>query len=296
MLRLGVIGLSEGNGHPYSWSAIFNGYDPAAMENCGFPSIPRYLEKQKFPEDAIAGATVTHVWAQDREIAAHIAQASCIEHVTDRYTDMIGRVDGVLLARDDAETHFEFATPFLRAGLPVYIDKPLALSVAEAKRLLDAQQYAGQIFSCSALRYARELQLSAADRVQLGEVRHVHAVSPKGWDEYAAHVIEPVMALAGPGATVADAEVLRNGDSTTLSAQFSGGLHALISTLGSAHAPLGMRVMGDRGWMDLLFRDSFAAFKAALQEFVDGVVRREVRAAPEVLLEVVRLIEFGRRA
>jgi len=25
MLKLGVIGMSEGNGHPYSWSAIING-------------------------------------------------------------------------------------------------------------------------------------------------------------------------------------------------------------------------------------------------------------------------------
>ena len=31
-LKLGVIGLSEGNGHPYSWSAIFNGYDSVEME------------------------------------------------------------------------------------------------------------------------------------------------------------------------------------------------------------------------------------------------------------------------
>jgi predicted dehydrogenase len=296
VLRLGVIGLSEGNGHPYSWSAIFNGYDAAAMESCGFPSIPRYLEKQRFPEDAIAEARVTHVWAQDRKLAAHIARASRIEHVTDRYTEMIGQVDGVLLARDDAETHYEFAAPFLRAGLPVYIDKPLALTVADARRLFDTQQYAGQIFSCSALRYAKELQLSAADRAQVGALRHVHATSPKGWDEYAAHVIELVMTLAGPGATVADAQALRDGDSTTLSVRFGSGLRALISTLGPVHAPLGMRVMGDRGWMDLLFRDSFAAFKAALQEFVDGVVRREVRAAPEFLLEVVRLIELGRRA
>ena len=27
MLRVGILGLSEGNGHPYSWSAIFNGFD-----------------------------------------------------------------------------------------------------------------------------------------------------------------------------------------------------------------------------------------------------------------------------
>ena len=67
-LKLGVIGLSPGNGHPYSWSAIFNGYNPAEMENCGFPVIPRYLELKQFPKDAIAEAAVTHVWAQDKKL------------------------------------------------------------------------------------------------------------------------------------------------------------------------------------------------------------------------------------
>ena len=45
-LRLGVVGLSEGNGHPYSWSAIFNGCDMSFMKDCGFPVIPGYLAKQ----------------------------------------------------------------------------------------------------------------------------------------------------------------------------------------------------------------------------------------------------------
>ncbi len=154
IIRLGVIGLSPGNGHPYSWSAIFNGYDPVAMEECGFQVIPRYLEKQKFPEDTIAEASVTHVWAQDKKIASHIAKATLIETVVDCYTDMIGHVDGVLLARDDAEMHYEFAAPFLKAGIPIYVDKPLALTTIEARKLLDIQRYPGQLFSCSALRYA----------------------------------------------------------------------------------------------------------------------------------------------
>ena len=42
-LRIGILGMTEGNGHPYSWSAMFNGYDPEEMETCGFPVIPRYL-------------------------------------------------------------------------------------------------------------------------------------------------------------------------------------------------------------------------------------------------------------
>jgi len=134
-LKLGVIGLSTGNGHPYSWSAIFNGYDPITMEECGFQVIPRYLEKQQFPKDAIMEANVTHVWTQDIVLSNHLATAAHIANVVQHPEEMIGQVDGILLARDDSETHYELAAPFLKAGLPVYIDKPVCLSIKELDRL-----------------------------------------------------------------------------------------------------------------------------------------------------------------
>jgi hypothetical protein len=291
---LGVIGLSDGNGHPYSWSAIFNGYDPVSMEECGFPAIPRYLGKQRFPEDAIPGASVTHVWAQDRLIARHIAKATHIATVVERHGEMIGKVDAVLLARDDAESHLEFAAPFLEAGIPVYIDKPLAVSVAAAKRLLSLQRYPGQVFSCSALRYARELQLTPAQRAQVGRLRHIHAVVPKDWDRYAVHAIEPMLLIATDRGALEDARSWRTGDATTLAGNFRDGPQFMISALGACPAPIAIRVFGDVGWKELVFDDAFFAFKAALQEFVHSVVRKDVRIDPDFTLEVVGLIERGR--
>lgn len=293
-LKLGVIGLSPGNGHPYSWAAIFNGYDPARMEECGFPVIPRYLEKQCFPEDVISEAQVTHVWAQSDEIATHIAKATLIPNVVQQFTDMIGEVDGVLLARDDAELHHEFAVPFLKAGIPVYIDKPLALSVFEAKKLLNLQQYPGQIFSCSALRFAKELQLTPSERVQIGRLRHIHATVPKDWDKYAVHVIEPLLKLAGDRGFLEHTQVFRGGDSVTMVAGYSDGLQVVISSLGASPAPLALRVVGNSGWKDLFFKDTFSAFKSALFEFVQGVIHRDVRTDPTFMLEVVDVIEKGR--
>ena len=293
-IRLGVIGLSEGNGHPYSWSAIFNGYDSNAMENCGFPVIPRYLEEQQFPKDAITEARVTHVWAQEKQISAHIAKATFIETIVDRFTDMIGLVDGVLLARDDAETHFEFAAPFLDAGIPVYIDKPLALSVTEANRLLDLQRYPGQIFSCSALRYAREFQLSDVEKIQIGRLKHIHATAPKDWDKYSVHLIEPLLLLADERGIVERLQSWRNEDSTTLAVKFSGDLNVLLSTVGSSHVPIVLKVMGDQGWKDLVFQDTYSAFKNALFEFVQSIIHRNVRIDQDFMLEVVSLIEAGR--
>src|SRR6185369_739330 len=171
-----------GNGHPYSWSAIFNGYEPQAMAACPFPVIPQYLAQRRFPEDALPEGKVTHVWTQDAALSAHIAVASRIPHVVTRFEDMIGAVDAVLLARDDAETHEAFATPFLEAGLPVYIDKPFALDQATADRILSREQFPGQIFSCTPLIFASELALCAADRENFGRLRHVAAVTPKYWD------------------------------------------------------------------------------------------------------------------
>ncbi|MDD5596811.1 MAG: hypothetical protein PHV82_02635 [Victivallaceae bacterium] len=52
---------------PYSWAAIFNGYDKNAMADWPFPVIPQYFGERK-PEDiGICDAKVTHIWTQDRK-------------------------------------------------------------------------------------------------------------------------------------------------------------------------------------------------------------------------------------
>ena len=44
-IRLAMLGMVDGNGHPYSWSAMFNGYDAAEMAKCPFPVIPRLFRQ-----------------------------------------------------------------------------------------------------------------------------------------------------------------------------------------------------------------------------------------------------------
>ena len=159
MIKLGIIGLSNANGHPYSWSAIFNGYNKDYMKQCPFPVIPKYLYKQNYPEDFLQNARVTHIWTQDREISEQVAKASEIENIAETFTDLIGKVDGVLLARDDSENHKKFVTSFIEAGMPIYIDKPIAVDRVQLDYFKTLEQYPNQIFSCSVEtfkeRYAR---------------------------------------------------------------------------------------------------------------------------------------------
>ncbi len=293
-IRLGLIGMSPGNGHPYSWGAIFNGYDPVQMEDCGFPVIPRYLEEQSFPDIAIKGANVTHVWAQERGISDHISKSALIPNVVDDFSAMIGHIDGLLLARDDAETHAHFAAPFLDAGIPVYIDKPLALSVDEAQRMIDRQRFPGQIFSCSALKYANELTLSEEDFTRLGRIRYVTATVPKDWDKYAIHAIDPILKLVGDRGELVGTHASNDGGFSCLSATYRDDFHLRITAFGKIPAPISIKVFGELNWKELVFRDSFHSFKCALEDFVEGIRNHDVRTSPETMLNAIRLVEAGR--
>ena len=72
----GIIGLSQGNGHPYSWSAIINGYSSIDMKDIPFSSIPNYLKEQNWPECRLNLASVDYVLTQDIEVSKNIAKAS----------------------------------------------------------------------------------------------------------------------------------------------------------------------------------------------------------------------------
>ena len=108
------------------------------------------------------------------------------------------------------------------------------------------------------------------------------------------HVIEPMLLLASERGSVDRIQVWREGDVTSVAVAYGSGFQAHISTLGSSQAPLAMRVIGETGWRDLIFKDTFPAFKAALFEFVQGIIYRNERIHPDFMLEVVMLIEAGR--
>jgi predicted dehydrogenase len=298
-LKLGIIGLSDGNGHPYSWSAIFNGYDPEAMEQCGFPVIPRYLEQQTWPESRIKGAEVVAVWTQSEELSRKIAKAAKIPRIVSTPEEMLGEVDAVLLARDDAENHLEFAAPFMKAGLPVYIDKPIALSVSALSKLYELEQYPGQIFTCSALRYSAELMLTEADRRELGQIRQIAAFTPKSWSKYAVHIIEPVLNMlpSFDEPVSVNTTTSRNSEddtSGTLLVGWRSGVQTAFFATGDGVTPISVHVIGTKGYKSLNFTDSFSAFKSALEAFVGGVRSREVASPKTFNTLVVELLERGR--
>ncbi|WP_282773568.1 Gfo/Idh/MocA family oxidoreductase [Phaeodactylibacter xiamenensis] len=294
-LKLGVIGMSEGNGHPYSWSAIFNGYDRNEMALCPFPVIPEYLNQQRFPAEFLSDiAEVTHVWTQDRQLSESVARAALISNVCDTKEEMIGSIDALLLARDDAENHYDHALPFLEAGIPIYIDKPFALSVKEAEKLWAKCLYPNQIFTCSALQFAKEF--NANNLIDLGDIQYIWATIPKSWNKYAVHIIEPTLKLIPNRGTLTGINPMpaTNTEVKSVLVSWSSGISAQFQTTGKLPVPLSIRILGTNGFTELKFVDTFNAFKTALETFVRLVRKEENNISKEFTLEMVEILENGK--
>ena len=170
------------------------------------------------------------------------------------------------------------------------------MSLKEANSLLHLQSYSGQIFSCSALSYADELVPDSSDLASVGEIRSIIGFTPKDWDKYAVHVIEPLLRLLSDDDKVVKASHWRSFDRTSLHIQFSSGIDAQVTAFGDSFIPVVLKLIGTKGCIDLQFSNTFQCFKYALQDFIAGVRDRKSRISVSRMLRAVSLIEKGRVA
>jgi len=118
---------------------------------------------------------------------------------------VVARCDAVLLETNDGRPHLEQALTVIRAGKPVFIDKPVAGSLADAVAIYRAAARAGvPIFSASALRFGSASL--AARSGSLGDVTGCDTHSPCSLEAthprlfwYGIHGCESLFTVMGPG-------------------------------------------------------------------------------------------------
>ncbi len=291
-LRLAMLGMIEGNGHPYSWSAIINGYDPAAMAQCPYPAIPGYLGRQPLQQVRIEGARVTHVWTDDPADAPKVAAASLIEHVVRNPEEVIGQVDAVIIATDDGSDHARRARPFVEAGLPVFIDKPMATTLPELRQFLHWQRAGAVLLSTSGMRYAPEMR---ADFSALGELRWITSFTCKSWERYGIHALEAVAPLMGPGFRSVRAQSNERGD--VMQITHASGLHLSLGALHDAYGSFGaVHLHGTQGDLALKLRDTYHAFRGQLLAFIELLRSGQPPLSFEQTVELMAVLIAGIRS
>lgn len=272
IIRIAMLGMVEGNGHPYSWSAIINGdYDAKAMAECGYPAIPVYLDPQPKSNLGIPGAQVTHIWCDNPEDANGVAAATYIPNVVENPEDVIGNVDAVIIATDVGHEHVERARPFIEANIPTFIDKPLTDNIKDLNTFIDWQRAGKPIMSTSCMRYARECAELRGRMNAIGEPRLITTTMAKSWERYGIHAIETIYPFLAPGGY----ESVRHSGTTDhniVHLHHTDNVEIVIAVIDDMFGAYGhVNLYGTTGSDSTKFADTFHAFKSQLEAFVSFV-------------------------
>jgi len=297
-IRLAILGSTPGNGHPYSWSAMFNGYDREVMtKECPFAGIPVYLNKQPVETLTIPGAKVTHICCvgDGGFTAEHVAKRSLIPHVVAQPTDVIGHVDAVVIATDIGHEHVNRARPFIEAGLPVFIDKPLTDNAPDLKIFQDWVAAGKAIMSSSSMRYTKEFMPYRISTRELGDLRFASITTPKSWETYGIHALEGIYPIFGPG--FISARNTGTIDRNIVHLKHRCGADIIVVASSDMYGSFGcLQLCGTAGKVQLTSGDTFFAFKTQLEAFI-GYLRTGVLPFPFAeTVELMQLVIAGIRS
>jgi predicted dehydrogenase len=193
VIRVGIIGCDTS--HVPAFAKEFN--DPkAAGDIAGFKVVAA------FP----GGSPDLKKDSMDR-VPGYVAQlkAGGVE-IVDSIPKLLEKVDVVLLESVDGRPHLEQARPVIAARKPLFIDKPLAGSLADAVAIAElAKKNDVPWFSSSSLRFGPKLVALKTDP-KVGEIVGATAFSPCKTEPhhpdlywYGIHGVEALYTLMGPG-------------------------------------------------------------------------------------------------
>jgi predicted dehydrogenase len=277
-MRVGIIGLDTS--HSTAFTTIFN--DPnAASDVAGFRVVAAYpygsrtieSSARRIPEYTEA------VRALGVEIVGSIAE-------------LLGRVDVVLLETNDGRLHLEQALEVFRVGKPVFIDKPVAASLADAVAIFDAaRRYGVPVFSSSSLRYAAGAQRARAGA--LGEVVGADAYSPATLEPthpdlfwYGVHGVELLFTVMGTGVE----EVVRmHADGTdVVVGRWAGGRIGTFRGIRSGRRDYGGTAFGTQGIAPI---GPYEGYRPLLVEIATFFRTKVAPVSPEETLEIFAFME-----
>lgn len=282
-LRLGIIGTDTS--HVIVFTKIFN--DPTNPDHiAGARVVAAYkggspdVESSRTRVDGYANELQTK-W--NLEIVPDIAT-------------LCSKVDAVLLESVDGRTHLNQAREVIKARKPLFIDKPLASTLEDAREIARLAKAAGvPWFSTSSLRYSDIVgTMKSPDATGVitwgpGPTEEHHKLD-LSW--YGIHPVEMLFALMGPGCEEVTRVSGRDADETTC--RWKDGRIGTVRTL---------RPYGDYG--AIVFKpkqiiQSPPKFKvsyvAMLQEILKFFQTGKPPVAPEETLEIFAFMDAAQRS
>ncbi len=207
-LRIGIIGAE--NSHTIGYGKMFN------VEN-------------KFP-----GAEVKYVWGETDAFANKAAEEGNIPNIVQDPNEMLGEIDALIVDHRHPKYHLEAAIPFIKEGIPTFIDKPFCYRAAEGKDFLElARKHGAPVTS-----YSSEAQSNSTFDIKqqiesMGIINQVVRYGPVDMDSpyggvffYGVHLVQPLMYMFGED--IERVRVTRKGQNGSANLVYKNGLFASL--------------------------------------------------------------------
>jgi predicted dehydrogenase len=192
-LRAGIIGLDTS--HVTAFTKVLNN-----PKNTGFMAKVKVVA-------AFPGGSPDIPSSADRVEGFTQKLKAMGVQIVDSIPDLLAKVDVVLLESVDGRPHLEQVIPVFKAGKPVFIDKPLSGSLADAIAIqMLGKKYKTPWFCSSSLRFSPGILSFRGEHEKIGKVYGVSAWGPCSLEKhhpdlywYGIHGCETLYTIMGPG-------------------------------------------------------------------------------------------------
>lgn len=206
--------------------------------------------------------------------------------------ELCQQVDVVMLTSVDGRKHLEQARPVIAAGLPLYIDKPMAGSLKEVIEIFTLAKAAGvPVFSSSSYRYYPGL-VSLMEK-DIGELKGAISYGPAHLEEthqdlawYAIHPLEALFTAMGTG--LESVVRVHTDDTDVVTGVWSGGKVGTLRGLRNAKQPNKVIVFGTKGVAE---QGPGAGYRELLVKAIEFFQTGKSPVPPQETIEIFAFVE-----
>lgn len=287
-VRIGLVGLDTS--HVLAFARLFNGDTgteciPGARAVAGYPGGSPDFE---YSRSRVAGFT------EELRSKYGVAIRDSVEAVADE-------VDVICITALDGRVHLPLLRQVAKFRKPVFIDKPFAVSLADAHAMVElAQEKHFPLMSCSSLRYVDVI------RQAIGEDRStivgVDAYSPAAEEPtqpglfwYGVHGMEVVVTAMGTGCR--EVRTVLTDCTSAVTMRWDDGRIATLRGRRDGFGSYGITVHRKDDTRSADLAQSSRHYIAGLAEvIVGGLAKGESPVPHEEMLEIVRIIEAANQS
>ena len=138
-IRLAILKCDN---HAYEFGPLLAKTDALKLRENSNPChyfMADFYHPEQITAKLVSGFELVNVWDEDRATAERFANTFLSKpHVCGSIEDCAEGIDAVLISEcgGDGSDHLERTTPFLKRGIPAFIDKPFALTVKDVRKLV----------------------------------------------------------------------------------------------------------------------------------------------------------------